>query len=305
LSRVYFAYSGRSSIKDVIDNNTRRNIFSECGDFTLWGEMNFHRKKQNVCIYPQIRHLERIYTDAPHATWIMPMRNVSDWIDSVTRWGSYPGKFRDDFGPCNFPQIGFNGSTDRMDDRKMMAMYCNHIVQIREFVKSHQTLSLIEFRIEDPNMGKFLESLLPIDADDWGKPNVNDESHQEKTKAIAARQQIKAARASNNNISHDTLGDPVPVHRDNDNVCEHSSFTSPAKFDDACTRLPQLWVTVSSRYNKPFPGWPTNHFHASFQLHVIIYWAMVSQNLEEVCLHLPPIHATHYREYLNVLLPTF
>jgi hypothetical protein len=281
-------------IKNVIDNNTGRNMFTECGDFTLWGEINFHRKNVNVCIYPQIQYLEKMYTDAPHATWIMPMRNVSDWIDSVTRWGAYPGKFRDDFGPCNFPQIGFNGSTDRMDDRKMMAMYCNHIVQIREFVKSHQTLSLIEFRIEDPNVGKFLESLIPIDADDWGNKNINN-----KGKKKNGNKGKKKKGKNSATVYRDI------IHSDNDNVRELSSFTSAAEFDDACTRLPQLRVTVSSRYNKPFPGWPTHHFHASFQLHAIIYWAMVSQNLEEVCLYLPPVHATHYREYLKVLLPTF
>jgi len=140
----------------------------------MWGEMIYQSKKKSVCIFPQIQYLEKIYVDAPHAAWIMPMRNVSDWIDSVSRWGGpprkrEPGKFREDFSPCNFPQIGFKGLTDRMDDKKMMAMYCNHIVQIREFVRSHPTLSLIEFRIEDPNAGKFLESLLPIDANDWGK----------------------------------------------------------------------------------------------------------------------------------------
>jgi hypothetical protein len=183
--------------------------------------------------------------------------------------------------------------------------------------KSHQTLSLIEFRIEDPNVAKFLESLPPIDADDWGKQNVNYKNKEEKMKAIAARQKIKAARASNSNISHETLEDPVPVpvpvpvHRDdgndNDNVREHSSFTSAAEFDDACTRLPRLRVTVKTQYNKSFsrPGWPTHHFHSSFQLHAIIYWAMVSQNLEEVCLYLPRGHSRQYREYLNVLLPTF
>jgi hypothetical protein len=300
-----------SCIKDVIDNNALHNIFLECGNFTMWGEMNFNRNKNvNVCIYPQIQYLEKIYTDAPHATWIMPMRNVSDWIDSVTRWGRIPGTFRDDFGPCNFPQIGFKGSTDLMDDRKMMAMYCNHIVQIREFVKSHQSLSLIEFRIEDPNVGNFLENLLPIDADDWGKQNVNNKSKQVDMKAIAATQNINAARASNNSISHVTSEDPVPVHRDNDNVREHSSFTSAAEFDDACIRLPRLQVNIKSRFNHNFnsntgPGWPNNHFHSAFQLHAIIYWAMVSQNLEEVCLYLPENHPRQYREYLNVLLPTF
>mmetsp|Transcript_3117 Transcript_3117/g.3694 ORF Transcript_3117/g.3694 Transcript_3117/m.3694 type:complete len:341 (-) Transcript_3117:510-1532(-) len=176
-------------IKDIIDNHRQRNIFSECGDFTMWGEMNIIEEK--ACIFPQIKYLENIYTDAPHATWIMPMRNVSDWLDSVSKWGHYPGEFRNQFRLCNFQQIGFNGSTDAMDDRKMMAMYCNHIVQIREFVKSHPTLSLIEFRIEDPNVGKFLESLLPIDAADWGKQNVMDESRQKKFADIRKKRQDK------------------------------------------------------------------------------------------------------------------
>jgi len=106
----------------------------------------------------------------------------------------------------------------------------------------------------------------------------------------------------------DNSGDPITIYRDiihsdNDNVRELSSFTSAAEFDDACTRLPQLRVTATTSKKLPFIR--NNHFHASFQLHSIIHWAMVNQNLEEVCLYLPKRHAIRYREYLNVLLPTF
>jgi len=120
----------------------------------------------------------------------------------------------------------------------------------------------------------------------------------------------KNPNAVNVSKAIDNSGDPITVYRDiihsdNDNVRELSSFTSAAEFDDACTRLPQLRVTATNALKHAFIGWPTHHFHASFQLHSIIHWAMVNQNLEEVCLYLPKVHATRYREYLNVLLPTF
>jgi hypothetical protein len=132
--------------------------------------VNKGKSPDKACIFPQIKYLERLYADAPHATWLMPLRNVSTWLESVNRWNSMRRRYR----RCNFrPFLNFKGHGDEKKDRKMMALYCNHVQQIRQFVVEHPTLSLIEFRIEDPNAGAFLAQYLPVNATEWGHHNEN------------------------------------------------------------------------------------------------------------------------------------
>lgn len=122
------------------------------------------------CTFPQIQFLDKLYEDAPHATWLMPLRNVSAWLNSVNRWGNMRQRYR----RCNFrPHLDFNGQRDYTDDRKMMALYCNHVQQIRQFVEDHPTLSLIEFKIEDFMTGSLLAQYFPVNGSYWGQQNAN------------------------------------------------------------------------------------------------------------------------------------
>ena len=149
--------------------NTTDDIFRKCGNHNVFTQMDQMWKKG--CIFPQIKYLDKLYEDAPHATWLMPLRNVSAWLDSVNRWNDMRRRYR----RCNFsPYLDFQGHGDEKSDQKMMAMYCNHVQQIRQFVVEHPTLSLVEFRIENPNAGSFLAQYLPVDAAQWGKNNVNE-----------------------------------------------------------------------------------------------------------------------------------
>ena len=143
-------------------------IFQRCGNFNVFGQMDQH---MSGCTYPQIELLDRLHKDAPHATWLMPLRNVSEWLGSVNRWNN----LRDRFGFCNFhPHLDFEGGNrgDEKNDQKMMALYCNHVQQIRQFVVDHPTLSLVEFRIEDNKTGSFLEDFFPVDPEHWGQHNA-------------------------------------------------------------------------------------------------------------------------------------
>lgn len=130
-------------------------LLHKCGDFHVWTQIDFlHYEK---CIFPQIQYLEELYSDAPNATWLMPMRNVSNWVRSVTHYRNA----RELAEECDLlPYLNITIGDAKSDD-KMMELYCAHIDQIRFFVKSHPTLSYIEFRIEDPNVGSFLKEFFP------------------------------------------------------------------------------------------------------------------------------------------------
>ena len=150
-------------------NKTDDNIFRLCGDYQVYTQMDHVNRFGIGCYFPQIQYLERLYTDAPHATWLMPIRNVSHWLNSVNKWFG----MRKLYGTCNFrPHLSF-GHEDFKEDANMMALYCNHIQQIRQFVADHPSLSLVEFRIEDENAGLLLAKYLPVNASYWGQSNVH------------------------------------------------------------------------------------------------------------------------------------
>lgn len=60
--------------------NTTGDVFRQCGNFNFSGQLD---QQMSGCNYPQIELLDKIYEDAPHATWLMPLRNVSEWLSSV------------------------------------------------------------------------------------------------------------------------------------------------------------------------------------------------------------------------------
>jgi hypothetical protein len=145
-----------------------------CGKFKVLTQMDY--TTFSYCVFPQITYLEEIYKEAPNATFILPFRNVTGWIKSISEW-VIPG----DFTPtlrlrlnksCDFTSIGIEQNS-LLEDENMKKLYCNHVKHVRQFVHDHPSLTLIEFSIEDPNAGNILASHFPVDASNWGKNNAN------------------------------------------------------------------------------------------------------------------------------------
>ena len=121
------------------------------------------------CVYPQISLLEELYNENPNATFILPFRNVTGWIKSVTNWPTLRLRLND---LCDFTEVGIEPKT-LMEDKNMAALYCNHVKHVRQFVHDHPSLTLIEFSIEDQNAGDILERYFGVKASNWGQANAN------------------------------------------------------------------------------------------------------------------------------------
>ncbi len=137
-----------------------------CGNFTVWTQMD---QTHRTCIFPQIFYLEEIYNEAPNATFILPFRNVTGWIRSVSNWKKFRQRLNN---VCDFTKIGIEQKS-LMIDENMEALFCNHVKHIRQFVHDHPSLTLIEVSIEDPSAGNILASHFPVDASKWGQKNAN------------------------------------------------------------------------------------------------------------------------------------
>lgn len=149
-------------------------MLDHCGNFNIITQMDYTAEHQ--CIFPQIQYLDELYHEAPNATWILPFRNVTDWVRSLTNW--YKGhsySLRDRMAMwCDFPELNFHQShtMKKKSDEDFVTLYCSHVKQIRNFVKKNPSLSLVEFNIEDPKAGEFLASIFPgVDSSDWTQAN--------------------------------------------------------------------------------------------------------------------------------------
>ena len=67
--------------------------------------------------------------------------------------------------------------------RDYATLMCNHVRNIRQFVSTHPTIRLIEFKIEGADTGEYLASLFPGSlASNWGQANVQKKLHAPKRK---------------------------------------------------------------------------------------------------------------------------
>ena len=124
----------------------------------------------SFCVFPQITYLEEIYNEAPNATFILPFRNVTEWVRSVSNWRTYRQRFNN---ICDFSKKLGIKYRSLSKDENMEELFCNHVKHIRQFVHDHPSLTLIEFSIEDPSAGNILASHFPVDASKWGQKNAN------------------------------------------------------------------------------------------------------------------------------------
>ena len=129
---------------------------------------------KRTCILPQIEYLDRLYQDSPDAMWLLPFRNTSDWLRSVTKWGNQKlGSLAMRFASaCGWKEFNID---NKNRDNEVIQFICNHVRNVREFVMDHPSLSLIEFDIYDEKTGEHLAKSIPIlNASNWGQQNKND-----------------------------------------------------------------------------------------------------------------------------------
>lgn len=160
-----YKYCG-TCMKQNLDNN--KTMLDHCGNYTVFTQMDYNLK--GMCIFPQIMYLDELYAEAPDATWILPFRNVTKWVSSVTHWYD----MRDRFSTwCDFPQLNFTKSDTSKTDGDFVQLFCSHVKHVRQFVKAHPSLSLVEFSIEDSGAGEFLANVFPVNSTYWGQENKN------------------------------------------------------------------------------------------------------------------------------------
>ena len=137
-----------------------------CGDYEVWAQMDF--ENLGNCHFPQITNLQALHQEAPNATMVLSLRNMTRWVRSVRHWmGGGQISMAARLAKCK-------GGPDSKAAEDLIKWHHDHITRIREFVQKHPSHRLVEINIEDPMAGDIMESYFgsASPARNWG--HVND-----------------------------------------------------------------------------------------------------------------------------------
>jgi len=139
--------STRSCMARAIKNNMPP--LSTCGSYGAYTQMDMTEKEG--CYFPQISYLNEIYDEEPSAILILPFRNISEWISSVSRYHDMRNRM---INVCEFPEYSFALGMGAKDE-ELEDLYCQHVKHIRKFVAERPSLTLIEYSIGADGVGDY------------------------------------------------------------------------------------------------------------------------------------------------------
>jgi hypothetical protein len=153
--------------RQVVDRDTRKSGYLlENGTFTYEGP-------GARIFFPQHFYLQEIHEDFPNATWILNIRPVETWIQSVMKWGDdLDVQFANEYYMQHAIQKLPTNDTEMVDFLK--TIYLEHHNLIREFVEDHPSHALIEVNITDDGAGQVLADAFGLDASHWTHKNRNE-----------------------------------------------------------------------------------------------------------------------------------
>ena len=143
---------------------------STCGNYGAYTQMD--ESTASGCNFPQISYLDEIYYEEPSAIFILPFRNVSEWISSVSRYHDMRSRMTN---VCEFPEYSFALGMGAKDG-ELEDLYCQHVKHIRKFVAERPSLTLVEYSIGAEGVGDYLAFLLPhmrLNGSHYGHMNIN------------------------------------------------------------------------------------------------------------------------------------
>ena len=116
---------------------------------------------------PQWDYLEPIYQQFKNATWILNLREPTQWLISVDRWKDLRQRFVENPFLPELPRgVG-------QDESDMILFYERQAQRVRDFVYSHPSLSLVEVPIDSPDAGSIMEQAFGIPTTCWRNRNAN------------------------------------------------------------------------------------------------------------------------------------
>ena len=136
---------------ELIDNKVMRPIGQEMRHFL-----------------PQHFLLHQLHRDYPNATFILPLRNSTQWVNSAMNWFNMRGRLVNEYRAQNptMPRPGRSGAADWLK-----RIYEEHSQYVRDFVQKYPSHTLIEFHIHQQDAGEILGNAFGLSPKCWGHHN--------------------------------------------------------------------------------------------------------------------------------------
>ena len=122
-------------------------------------------KEDIPCYYPLIEELDHIYAHYPNSTLLFVTRDEEHWLNSVMTY--HEGFILEVWKQCQTG--GFPSKNATLADFK--SFYAWHKGLIREFARSHPTITYLEIPLEADNTGQMLEEFTGVGKNCWGHYN--------------------------------------------------------------------------------------------------------------------------------------
>jgi len=136
-----------------------------CGGYVVWAQMDI--ESLSHCHFPQIVNLEALHQEAPNATMVLSLRNMTRWVRSVKHWvGGDQRSMAARLTKCSY-------GPESKGEEDLIKWHHNHIQRIRDFVAKYPSHRLVEINIEDPRAGQIMERHFGAasPARNWGHEN--------------------------------------------------------------------------------------------------------------------------------------
>jgi hypothetical protein len=169
----------QNKIGRCVQRNMNRNTppFDGCGDYDIWTDTgyvapSYHKGASHAntteevpCFYPLIEALDQVYEAYPNATMLFVVRNETDWLNSIQEY--HEGFIMNVWKQCN--TRGFPNQDATPHD--FGKFYQWHQRLIRDFAKSHPTITYLEVPLEAESTASALEENIGIPKQCWGHHN--------------------------------------------------------------------------------------------------------------------------------------
>jgi len=135
-----------------------------CGEnVDVYAQMDDPSGRIGLCYFPQVELMHEIHKWYPNVTFILNLRNESNWVNSLNHWQG----MRNRITKCDISGLPTGvGETDE----ELINWYHNHSQNVRDFVNQHPSHKLVEYHIEDGNPEE-LVSFFGIPSECYGRYN--------------------------------------------------------------------------------------------------------------------------------------
>jgi hypothetical protein len=126
-----------------------RPALANLSEWDAFAEMDAYFETRSTCYFPQRQALNELHAAAPTATFILNMRNLTNWLTSVDRWHRH--NLRNRMIACDQP--GFPAGVGKLDS-EMFEFYRSQAQLVRDFAATHPSHKLVEVQIDDPEQAR-------------------------------------------------------------------------------------------------------------------------------------------------------